>query len=120
MTRDNRASLGHRAEERAAAWLTRRGYRVLARRYRREEGEIDLIACSDSVLCFIEVKARADDRRALEAVQPRQRRRIEAAATRYLAENPATAPLACRFDVITLDRQDNTLHHLPDAWRVGE
>src|SRR4029077_19156194 len=82
-----------RSSETLAAWLLRlKLYRILGRRVRTHAGEIDLVARSpQGVLCFIEVKARRDDRTALEAVAPRQRARIARAASLFVAGKPNLA-----------------------------
>ena len=78
-------------------------YRILGRRVRTHAGEIDLVARSPSgILCFIEVKARADDRTAMESVGPRQRARIERAASLYVAGKPDLARKGIRFDIVTV------------------
>ena len=53
-----RAQLGRRGEEIAAAFLERKGYTILERNYRLRQGEIDLIACQDGTIAFVEVKTR--------------------------------------------------------------
>ena len=68
---------GRRSEFWAALWLTFKFYRVLGRRVKTPLGELDLIALGpDGTLCFIEVKARAKEGAAAEAIGGRQRARI--------------------------------------------
>src|SRR5436309_14565303 len=50
---------GLSAEARAVTWLTAKGYRILARRFRSPYGEIDIVARRRNLLAFVEVKARA-------------------------------------------------------------
>ena len=50
-------------ELRAAGVVLRRGYRLLAWRYRAGKGEIDLIARDKSTIVFVEVKARKTEPR---------------------------------------------------------
>jgi len=64
----------------------------------------------------VEVKSRTRGREALEAVHRRNRKRIEAAARQYLAQHPARAACAMRFDVITVSAWGR-VHHIRDAWR---
>ncbi|NNE22532.1 MAG: YraN family protein [Rhizobiales bacterium] len=93
---------GHWAET-AAAWLLRfKGYRIIARRARTPQGEIDLIAARGRVIAFVEVKARPSRDEALEAVTPRQAKRIVAAARAWLAGNGNGTERDCRFDIITV------------------
>jgi putative endonuclease len=53
-----RQSLGKQGEELACRELRRRGYAILARRYRTRFGELDVIARDQGVLVFVEVKTR--------------------------------------------------------------
>jgi putative endonuclease len=54
------------------------------------------------VTAFIEVKIRKTPAEAIEAVSPRQARRISAAAQHFLARHPLAASTACRFDIVAL------------------
>lgn len=91
---------GRRAEAYAALWLNAKGYRVLARQWRTSQGEVDLIARRGRLLVAVEVKTRANATLAIEAVSPRQRRRIARAALAYLARLPDATKLSLRFDVV--------------------
>src|SRR5919202_5097846 len=53
-----RQQLGKSGEDLACRELERRGYAILARRYRRKGGEVDIVAGDGRTLVFIEVKAR--------------------------------------------------------------
>jgi putative endonuclease len=100
----SRSSLGKRGEDLACVELTRRGYAILARRYRTRFGEIDIVARDGSVLVFVEVKTRGSPRcgRAAEAVTSWKQRRLAAVALDYLARaNRLDA--RCRFDVVAID-----------------
>lgn len=91
---------GRRAET-LAAWLLRlKGYRVLARRYRTPAGEIDLIVRRGRAVAFVEVKERADEVAALEAVTPAARKRIANAAALWVSRHPAAADFDLRFDMV--------------------
>ena len=50
--------LGRRGEEAAAAYLKRRGYKVLARGSRLRPGELDLVMLDGRTIVFVEVKTR--------------------------------------------------------------
>ena len=105
-----------RSSEALAAWLLRlKLYRILGRRVRTHAGEIDLVARSaGGVLCFVEVKARRDARNAVDAVAPRQRARIERAASLFVAGKPNVARRGMRFDIVTVAPYPR---HIKDAWR---
>ena len=107
---------GRWAED-AAAWRLRlAGWRIVARRWRSAAGEIDLVAYRRGLLAFVEVKARPSHAAGLEAIQPRQRRRIARAAADFVARHRGLAGLPTRFDVVTV-RPWRLPRHLPDAWR---
>lgn len=93
---------GLSAERRACLYLTAKGYRILARRYRTPHGEIDVVAKRRATLVFAEVKARATLDGAAYSITPRQQQRIAAAASLWLATHPDHANLECRFDVILI------------------
>lgn len=107
---------GRRAELICVWHLRLRGYRIVARRLRTPQGEIDILARRGSVLAVIEVKARESLARAGESVSPRQRRRLGRAAAHVLASRPAYADLDLRFDAMLLAPGRLPLH-LVDAWR---
>lgn len=92
------------------------GWRIVAAGWRCPAGEIDILARRGGVLAVIEVKARPDLATAIDAVRPRQRRRIARAASAFLATRPELAGLALRFDVMLVARL-RPPRHLPDAWR---
>ena len=52
-----RKETGKSGEDIACQFLTRKGYKVIVRNYRKKWGEIDIIAEKDAVVRFIEVKA---------------------------------------------------------------
>jgi putative endonuclease len=110
------AERGGRRAEALAAWLLRlKGYRILARRYRTPAGEIDLVVRRGRLIAFVEVKHRADEAAALDAVTPASRRRIANAAALWIARNPAAATFDQRFDVI-VSRPGRLPRHIPSAF----
>ena len=104
MPPDHRQTLGKFGEDVACAELGRRGYAVLARRYRTRMGEIDIIARDGETIVFVEVKARADPRfgGGAAAITLWKQRRIAQMALGFLSRyGLTTAP--CRFDVVVVD-----------------
>lgn len=55
----NRYAIGHRAEDLAAAYLEREGFRVLWRNIRIGSLEIDLVAMKDDLVIIVEVRSRS-------------------------------------------------------------
>jgi putative endonuclease len=92
--------LGLSAENRAAALLLAKGFRIAARRFRCPAGEIDIVARRGTLLIFVEVKARAVLDDAAWSVTERQKKRIAAAAAAWLAEHPDDANCDMRFDAV--------------------
>jgi len=108
---------GRRGETLAALLLQLKGYRILGRRVRTHAGEIDLIARAPTgLVCFIEVKARADEAHASDAIGSRQQARIARAAGLFLAGRPELAAKGARFDVAAV-RSGALPRHIRDAWR---
>ena len=99
-----RQALGKLGEDLAVAELERRGYAILARRYRTRQGEIDIVARDGETIVFVEVKAKetAEFGTAAEAVTVRKQRRVVSMAVDYLARNHLIGK-PCRFDVVAID-----------------
>ncbi len=55
---DDRRGLGRRGEDLAAQHLTSKGYEIVARNWRCETGEVDLVAGDGDCLVLVEVRAR--------------------------------------------------------------
>lgn len=105
-------SLGYRAEFLASLILMLKGYAIIERRYRTKLGEIDLIARRGNQVLIVEVKARRQVASAMDAVDMRSMRRIEAAADIWLARQPDYPKLSLRFDLIIV-RPKRLPQHYP-------
>ncbi|MDK9695922.1 MAG: YraN family protein [Siculibacillus sp.] len=112
-------ALGLDAETRAAWLLRLKLHAILARRFRCHAGEIDLVARRGRTLVFVEVKARDTLAAAVEAVTPRARARILAAADAFVARHPAYADHDRRFDIVAV-LPGRWPKHLPDAFRADD
>ncbi|MBQ9196868.1 MAG: YraN family protein [Clostridia bacterium] len=101
----NAYQLGFIYELRAARYVRRRGYKLLSRRFRAGEGEIDLVVRDGDMLVFVEVKARPEGRlgSGIDAVSADKRRRIRSAARAYCARFGYTDQ-SCRFDILEFTR----------------
>jgi putative endonuclease len=99
-----RQAFGKTGEDRAVEDLERRGYAILARRYRTRQGEIDIVARDGETTVFVEVKARATGEfgTAAEAVTRRKQLQLASMARDYITRNQLT-DTACRFDVVAID-----------------
>ena len=110
---------GISGEALAEQYLCRQGMSILARRYRGEDGEIDLVMQDDETVVFVEVKARPSARAGagLMAVTPSKQRRMTHAATVFLMERE-WMERSVRFDVVEVTR-DGVLH-IPNAFMAAE
>lgn len=117
-----RQSAGRLGEDLACAELVRRGYAVVARRYRTRHGEIDIVARTAGTVVFIEVKARHGSKFGdpAAAVTRQKQQRIVRMAEDYLVRH-RLAEVACRFDVVAVDLTTTppVVTVIPDAFRPG-
>ncbi len=102
-------ALGDKGEDLAADFLERNGYEIIARNYRYERAEIDLIAQKGNLVTFCEVKTRRSNvfGTGEEAVDLRKQGQIRKAAEGYVSikelENREF-----RFDVIVVDLRSHS------------
>jgi putative endonuclease len=115
MSRHEAERLGAWGERRAAWWLRLHGWRVLARRVKLRNGEIDLIARRGRTTAFIEVKTRAAAADLDTAVDAHRLRRV-AAATRAVAHVYAKPSDDIRIDVILIAPR-SWPRHLVNVWQ---
>lgn len=80
--------LGRFGEEKAAHYLSRLGFMIVAINYRTKLGEIDIVAKKNHVLHFVEVKTRSSLTcgKPLEAVTPKKQIHIKRAAQVFLED----------------------------------
>ena len=98
-----RIDMGIAGEDLACEALQKRGYEIIARRYRVQTGEIDIIAHDGATLVFVEVKAKASHEfgSAAEAVTPGKQRKLVRLAHEYVARH-GIRDRPCRFDVVAI------------------
>lgn len=112
--------LGRWAEGQAAAYLRRRGWRVLHRNWRFHHKELDLVVEREGLVAFVEVKARSADGwgHALDAITAGKRRDLTTAARGWIAEHGRPG-YGYRFDAVVVIREPAgaRVEHIEDAWR---
>lgn len=113
---------GSRSENRAVAFLERKGFRILTRNYRSPSGEIDIVALDGKTVVFIEVKARRGETFGgpETAVDDRKQRRISRAALTYLSARRAL-DRSCRFDILSIretSAQAVQIDHIQNAFNA--
>ncbi len=123
--------IGDEAEARCAQYLRERGYEIVAMKYRRRVGEIDIIAVektrrglfglagSEGYIVFVEVKCRSrtDFGEPREAVTYSKRRKLRLTAELYLSEHETE--LQPRFDVMEVFVESGgsmRINHIKDAF----
>lgn len=113
--------LGKKAEDLAAEFLQKNGYKVLIRNFRFQKAEIDIIAEKDNLIIITEVKARSTDAFMLpqEAVNKRKISLIVSAANNYLEEFNTNQEV--RFDIISVlpdEKGKLVIEHIQDAFEA--
>lgn len=112
---------GKIAEDIAADFLQKNGYKILTRNFRFQKAEIDIITEKDDVIIIIEVKSRSTDAFMLpqEAVTKTKIRSIVLAANHYLEEYNKQNEV--RFDIISILPDENKnliIDHITDAFQA--
>lgn len=107
------------AENLAADYIKRKGYRLLERNWRFSRAEIDLIAKDGEILVFIEVKSLSSDvfNRPEASVTAYKQGLIMDAAAQYMQK--INHEWEIRFDVISLILNEGELvelEHFEDAF----
>jgi putative endonuclease len=119
---DPRRLFGQEGEAAAEAFLTRKGYHIVARNLRSSTGEIDLVAEDGPVLVFVEVKARRTNEfgGGIHAVHQRKQKKLIHLASQYLARHHL-GHRPCRFDVVSLQGTGTgatEIEHIQNAFEV--
>lgn len=112
---------GKIAEDMAADYLLKNGYKILVRNFRFQKAEIDIIAEKDNLIIIAEVKARSTDAFMLpqEAVTKAKIKSIVSAANHYLEEFNKDNEV--RFDIISVLPDENRklkIDHIADAFQA--
>jgi putative endonuclease len=119
---DPRVGFGRGGEAIAEAYLVERGYRLLARRFRLRNGELDLVMEEGPTVVFVEVRTRgsASFGDPLESVGPLKQSRIIRAARVFLGAS-RLHDRPCRFDVVSVlatGGRPPRIEHRIDAFRA--
>lgn len=115
----NKRSLGTEKEELAAAYITEQGAALLSKNFYFRGGELDLVAKDGEYVCFIEVKYRKNRNYGFpeEAVTVAKQRKMLQGARVFLYQNKYPADTPCRFDVISIYKEEITW--IKDAFTLG-
>jgi len=113
-------SVGRHGENIAARLIEEWGWTILARNWRCEHGEIDIVAQEGTGLVVVEVKTRRSDAfgGALAAVTATKLRRLRRLAAAWLAQQPVGFT-SVRVDVLAVTLPPSGpahVEHVRDAW----
>lgn len=114
---------GQLGEKITYEWLKRNNYNVIAKNYKSEYGEIDLIAVKDNYICFVEVKLRSENcgYSPRESVNLAKQKKIIKTAISFLKKHPCE--YQPRFDVSEVMKKttgDFKIEYIEDAFSVGD
>lgn len=113
--------LGKKAEDLAAEFLIKSGYKILVRNFRYQKAEIDIIAEKENLIIITEVKARSTDAFMLpqESVNKRKISLIVLAANHFMEEFNKNQEV--RFDIISVlpnEKGKLIIEHIIDAFEA--
>lgn len=111
--------LGNLAEELAATFLEKKGYKILVKNFRYQRGEIDIIAEFNNQIIIIEVKARGSDifMEPQEAVTKTKIKSLVMVADFFMKDRNLNQEV--RFDIIAVlpdEKRKLQITHLEDAF----
>lgn len=120
----NSKIIGDRGETIASDFLAKKNYEILARQFRYRNGEIDIVAKSDKVLVFVEVKTADLSRTGTSAygdpetwLDVKKQKFLRKSAEYYMWKNKI-GEIDCRFDLIAVriyaDHED--INHIENAF----
>ena len=100
--------LGREGEEAAVIFLQQKGFLIVERNFRSQQGEVDIIARDGEFLVFVEVKNYSFRSYGAPAgaVRKNKRQSIIHAAQFYIYRKKIKDTY-CRFDVVTLYRRED-------------
>ena len=112
----NKTALGKEGENRAVKALESAGMVIIARNFRSQMGEIDIIALDGEILAFIEVKAwsKMGMENLSYSLDPKKQRKIIETAKYFLSVYRQYYGRAIRFDVVFIGK--GAVTHLASAF----
>ena len=115
----DKKTIGLNGEQAAAAYLKNKGFKIIQANYRVAGAEVDIVASTGDILCFVEVKTRKTcDHGAPEAFVTRTKQlKIIRAAKIFSARKPYRQ-YRVRFDVVSVLREgvDMACDHFESAF----
>ena len=110
--------IGERGEQIAQAYLTGKGYKLVAINWRYRKDELDIITKYKDTMIFVEGKTRTSRyfENPKDAVTIKKQRNIIRAANAFMEEN--NIDLESRFDIVSILIEDKKeeIEHIEDAF----
>jgi putative endonuclease len=110
--------IGTKGEDLAVSFLEKKGISIIARNWRYQHYEIDIIALDHNELVIAEVKSRSPFSliNPVDAVTRKKQRYLINAANAYI--NLTNCPYEIRFDIITviINETKYEIEHIPNAF----
>jgi putative endonuclease len=104
----------------AEEYLKRNKYKIIERNFYTKKGEIDIIAEKNNLIIFIEVRSKKGENiKGYETVDFKKQKNIIESAKFYLESKNLTNKKDVRFDVISINfnEEEIILEHIEDAFR---
>lgn len=103
---------GKNSEDRAEAFLRERGFKILARNYRKIFGEVDLVVEKDGEIWFLEVKTVNENFPPIEKFDEKKIGRMLKVANTFMEEKRLSSP--SRFFLVEVGEEIKLTEI--DAW----
>jgi len=91
--RSNQQKLGKLFEELACRFLSQRGYEILERNWRHQNGEIDIICTDGKAIIFVEVKGRSGFGKPESRIDDKKLEHIYLGVEEYIAQHDISQPV---------------------------
>jgi putative endonuclease len=115
-----RITKGKEGEEFVADYLKKHGFTLLTQNYRKQYGEVDLIALNGETLAFVEVKWRRNPLiDPAEIITLSKQKKIIRIAKEFLSKH-TELDVVCRFDVAIVEEYNNSqkLRYIANAFTI--
>lgn len=115
-------NLGRLGEDLALKYLEAKGYELVAKNFRFQRAEIDLILRKEEekLLVFAEVKTRRNKKFGMpeEGITQRKTEQIYKSAEGFLVQNPGYIDYIKRFDVVAImiEGNEEKINHIENAF----
>lgn len=110
--------LGKQGEEMAVAYLLEQGYEIVARNFRYQKAEVDIIARKEGILAVVEVKTRStpDFGDPSQFLKRRQIQLLISAIDYFVNDHELDVDV--RFDIVAIVKNDSgtRVEHMEDAF----